>query len=54
MPEDGPALHKLGNEYRRYLAQCKHLGVKPALRDRVRKLIKEWADALTAAREKPP
>ena len=41
--------------YRNYVAQCRRLGVTPTPRDRARKLIKDWTDALAAAaRAVPP
>ena len=39
--------------YGNYVAQCRRMGVTPTPRDRARKLIKEWTDAL-AARQAPP
>jgi hypothetical protein len=41
--------------YRNYVAQCRRLDVTPTPRDRARKLVKEWTDALAAAaRSNPP
>jgi len=42
--------------YRNYLETCKLLGVSPTPRDRAKKLIEDWSDALAAAagRSDPP
>jgi len=39
--------------YRNYVAQCRRMGVTPTPRDRAKVLIKQWTDALAAARADP-
>ena len=53
---DAPAsdLPNADNVYRGYLRTCRRLGVTPTPRDRARKLIKDWTDALTAATRAVP
>ena len=40
--------------YRNYVAQCRRKGITPTPRDRARKLIQDWTDALAARRTDPP
>ncbi len=40
--------------YRNYVAQCRRMGITPTPRDRARKLIEEWMDALAAGLWVPP
>ena len=40
--------------YRNYVETCRRLSMEPVPRERARKLIEEWTDALAAAARAPP